>query len=421
MQHQNLTPQGDLLILLPGLGAVSSTLIAGVELARRGLGQPFGSMTQMGTLQVDGRSAPLREVLPLADLSQVHFAAWDITPEDAAAVARKAEVLQHRELEAAGEFLAQHKPMPGVHDPAVLQRIEATHTMAATHRQEQVQQLRRDIQAQLARTGASRAVMVFLTSTERRQRPSEVHQSLEAFEAALAQDHPAITPTQLYTYAAMMEHVPVANGTPNLALELPCFLELAARQGVPMAGKDLKTGQTMLKTALAPAFKARQLGVRGWFSTNILGNLDGEVLDDEAAFKSKEHTKETVLNGILEPEANPELYGDLYHKVRINYYPPRGDQKEGWDNIDIFGWLGYPMQIKIDFLCRDSILAAPIVLDLALFLDLAARQGQAGLQDWLSFYFKAPVVDFGQTPEHDLFRQRDSLERTLLGFAGYQR
>jgi myo-inositol-1-phosphate synthase len=419
MQNNHLTPKGDLLILLPGLGAVSSTLMAGVELARRGLGQPFGSMTQMGTLEVDGRSAPLREVLPLASLDQIHFAAWDITPEDAAQVAQNAEVLQHRELEAAREFLARHAPMPGAHDPAVLQRIEATHTIEATHSKEKVQQLRRDIQRQLKETGASRAVMVFLTSTERRQRPSEIHQSLQAFEAALEENHPAITPTQLYAYAAIMEHVPVANGTPNLGLELPCFLELAAREGVPMAGKDLKTGQTMLKTALAPAFKSRQLGVRGWFSTNILGNLDGEVLDDEAAFKSKEETKENVLSGILQPESNPELYGDLYHKVRINYYPPRGDQKEGWDNIDIFGWLGYSMQIKVDFLCRDSILAAPIVLDLALFLDLAARQGQAGLQEWLSFYFKAPVVDFDQVPEHDLFRQRDQLERTLLGFVGY--
>ncbi len=415
----NLT-QDKLLILLPGLGAVSSTLMAGVELIRRGLHKPFGSMSQLGTLEVDGRDARVKDVVPMPGLDQICFAAWDIVPENALEVAKRSDVLSYKDLSAVEEFLQQHKPMPGVHDPAVLQRIEATHTIEATHRQEQVAHLRQDIKRSMAEQGASRAVMVFLTSTERRQRPNEVHQSLANFEEGLAQNHPSITPTQLYMYAALMEGVPVANGTPNLALDLPCFLELAQREGLPTAGKDLKTGQTMLKTALAPAFKSRQLGVRGWFSTNILGNRDGEVLDDDAAFKSKEHTKETVLSGILNPEENAELYGDLYHKVRINYYPPRGDQKEGWDNIDIFGWLGYPMQIKVDFLCRDSILAAPIVLDLALFMDLAARQGKSGLQEWLSFYFKAPTVDFGQTPEHDLFRQRDNLEQTLLSIAGYE-
>jgi len=413
---------GKLLILTPGMGAVSTTLIAGTELIRRGHSRPYGSLTQMAHVRLGKRTErnfkPIRELVDLVPLDDLSFAAWDIIDEDAYSSARTCGVLQTEDLDKVEDFLRTVKPMPGAHDANVVRRLEASHQIPEGPRHQQADHLRRQIRDAMAEHGAARAVTVLITSTEVRQDPADIHQSAEAFEAALAADDRRITPTQLYAYASIMEGVPFANGTPNLAVDTPALQAVAKREGVPIAGKDLKTGQTMMKTALAPAFKARMLGIAGWFSTNILGNRDGEVLDDPDAFRSKEKTKSGVLDTILRPELYPELYESLYHKVRINYYPPRGDEKEGWDNIDIFGWLNYPMQIKIDFLCRDSILAAPICLDLALFLDLAHRAGWQGLQEWLSFYFKEPMVGPGLYPEHDLYAQLAKLKNTLRYIAG---
>jgi myo-inositol-1-phosphate synthase len=396
--------------------------MAGVELARRGKAIPIGSLTQLATVRIGKRQeskfVPIKELVPLAGLDDIAFAAWDIIEEDAYQVALRSGVLSAAHLTEVADFLKTIKPMPGVHDPESVRRLTATHTIQAKSKREQAEILRENIRTAMREAGATRAAMVMLTSTEVYRAPEPVHASLEAFEKGLDANDPAITPFQLYAYASLKEKVPFANGTPNATVGLPALEELALKEGVAIAGRDLKTGQTMVKTVLAPMIKARMLGLRGWFSTNILGNRDGEVLDDPAAFRSKEITKTGVLDTILQPDLYPQLYGDTYHKVRINYYPPRGDEKEGWDNIDITGWLGYPMQIKVDFLCRDSILAAPLVLDLALLLDLGQRAGQRGIQEWLSFYFKEPMVTKGHIPEHDLFIQQMKLKNTLRLLAG---
>jgi myo-inositol-1-phosphate synthase len=423
MPHLPIEPAGGpLLVLTPGLGAVATTFMAGVDLTRRGLACPVGSQTQLGVLPrqgaVDGESAPLRESLPLADLDSLAFEAWDIHGEDALSVARRSDVLSSEHLREVSSMLGAVRPMPGVHDPRYVQNLSPVAVSTEPSRRAQAEQLRHDICEAKLKHGAERAVMLFLASTERRHAPSAAHADVASFERALDHDDPAISPTQLYAYAALRERVPFANGTPNAAVDTPALRELALEMGVPTAGRDLKTGQTLVKTVLGPGLRARLLGVNGWFSTNILGNRDGEVLDDREAFASKEQTKRGVLDQIFPQDEHPELYGRVDHVVTINYYPPRGDHKEGWDNIDLFGWLGYPMQLKVNFLCRDSILAAPLVLDLALLLDLAQRAGEAGPQEWLSFYFKAPMTPAqGGTPVHDLFAQKQLLDATLCRLA----
>ena len=426
MSNVRTTPQpaeGRLGILLPGLGAVSTTLIAGVELARRGLGRTIGSVTQMGTIRLgkrsDKRSPLIRDFVPLAGLEDIVFGAWDPFPDNAYEAALKAGVLnKYEHIEPIADFLKSIVPMPAAFDQRYVKKLEGVQTKPGTSKREWAEALREDIRRFKEEKGCDRLVMVWCGSTEVFIKPGPVHQSLEAFEKALDENDDAIAPSMLYAYAALKEGVPYANGAPNLSVDFPAMLELAEQNEVPVAGKDFKTGQTLMKTVLAPAFKARMLGVDGWYSTNILGNRDGEVLDDPESFKTKEESKLGVLEYILQPDVYPELYGKIYHKVRINYYPPRGDAKEGWDNIDIRGWLDYPMQIKVDFLCRDSILAAPIVLDLALFLDLASRAGMSGIQEWLSFYLKSPMHAAEVYPEHDLFIQQMKLKNTLRWMMG---
>ena len=415
--------EGRLGVLLPGLGAVATTLIAGVELARRGIGRPIGSVTQMGTIRLgkrnEHRSPKISEFVPLADLDDLVFGAWDPIPEDAYKSALTAGVLnKYEHIEPIADFLKQIKPMPAAFDQRYVKKLQGSNVKPGNSKREWAEALREDIRRFKAENSCDRLVMVWCGSTEVYIKPGEVHQSLEAFERGLDENHDQIAPSMLYAYAALKEGVPYANGAPNLSVDFPAMLELAAENEVPVAGKDFKTGQTLMKTVLAPAFKARMLGVDGWYSTNILGNRDGEVLDDPESFKTKEESKLGVLEYILQPDLYPELYGNVYHKVRINYYPPRGDAKEGWDNIDIRGWLDYPMQIKVDFLCRDSILAAPIVLDLALFLDLARRAGMHGIQEWLSFYLKSPMHAEEVYPEHDLFIQQMKLKNTLRWMMG---
>ena len=413
---------GKLGVLLVGLGAVSTTFIAGVENVRRGSGLPVGSLTQMGTIRLgkrtEKRSPKIREFVPLADLKDLVFAAWDPIPDDAHTAARKAGVLEPPHLEPIADFLKGIEPLPAAFDRSYVKRLTGTHVKTAKTKRDLAEQLRVDIREFKKSSGADRLVMIWAASTEVFLTPGPAHQNLAAFEQAMEQNDPAIAPSMLYAYAALMEDVPFANGAPNLTVDIPVLERLAKERKVPIGGKDFKTGQTMLKTVLAPAFKARMLGLAGWYSTNILGNRDGEVLDDPESFKTKEESKLGVLEYILQPEQYPELYGNVFHKVRINYYPPRGDNKEGWDNIDIFGWMGYPMQIKVDFLCRDSILAAPIVLDLALFFDLAQRARLSGIQEWLSFYFKSPQTAPGLYPEHDLFIQQTKLKNTLRWLMG---
>jgi myo-inositol-1-phosphate synthase len=408
---------GKLLVLLPGMGAVATTFIAGVEAVRRGIASPIGSVTQMQTIRLGQRSEKrnplIRDFADLSPLDDIEFGAWDVFEEDAYDAAKRAAVLDRHLLEQLEGFLRTIKPMKAVFSKDYVRNLDGPNVKTEGTKYDKAQALREDIRNKMAETGSSRAVMVWCGSTEIYLQPNEVHASIETFEEGMRNDDPNIAPSQLYAYAAIMEGIPYANGAPNLSADSPALEQLAVSRGVPIAGKDFKTGQTLMKTILAPGFKARMLGIRGWFSTNILGNRDGEVLDDPESFKSKEVTKVGVLDTILQPELYPELYGDLYHKVRINYYPPRGDAKEGWDNIDIFGWLGYPMQIKVDFLCRDSILAAPIVLDLALFLDMAGRSGMSGIQEWLSFYFKGPHVKEGHVQEHDIFLQHIRLKNTL--------
>ncbi len=413
---------GKLGVLLPGLGAVATTFVAGVELVRRGLSVPVGSLTQMGTLRLgrrtDDRVPRISEFVPLAPLSNLVFGAWDIFPDDALTAARKAGVLSRDHLDAVADSLSNLRPMAAVFDPTYVKKLTGTHVKSGTSRMDLAEQLIADIRMFQRDNGLSRCVAVWCGSTEVYREPTEVHQSLAAFEKGLRDNSDAIAPSAVYAYACLRAGVPYANGAPNLSVDFPAMHELARREGLPIAGKDFKTGQTLMKTILAPGFKARLLGLQGWYSTNILGNRDGEVLDDPESFKSKEVSKLGSLEHILQPHLYPELYGAFSHVVRINYYPPRGDNKEGWDNIDIFGWLGYPMQIKVDFLCRDSILAAPIVLDLALFMDLAHRAGMSGVQEWLSFYFKSPMTAPGLYPEHDLFIQLMKLKNTLRWMRG---
>ncbi|AUX46603.1 inositol-3-phosphate synthase [Sorangium cellulosum] len=415
-------PEGKLAVLLPGLGAVSTTTIAGVMLARRGLAAPVGALTQLGTIRLgkrtDNRSPRIKDFVPLASLSDIEFGSWDIFPDNAYEAALEAKVLESAHLDAVREELAAVSPMKAVFYPDYVRRLHGPHVKSGRSKADMVEQLRDDIRSFVRSRGASRAVAVWCGSTEIFIAPTDVHQSVAAFEAGLLANHPAISNSQIYAWACIKEGVPFANGAPNLTVDFPAASELARAHEVPIAGKDFKTGQTLMKTVMAPAFKARMLGISGWFSTNILGNRDGVVLDDPDSFKTKEASKLSVLEQILQPELYKELYSKLYHKVRIEHYPPRGDAKEGWDNIDLFGWLGYPMQIKVNFLCRDSILAAPIVLDLALFMDLAARAGFSGTQEWLSFYFKSPMTAPELYPEHDLFIQSMKLKNTLRWMMG---
>jgi myo-inositol-1-phosphate synthase len=395
--------------------------MAGVESVRRGLAAPIGSLTQMATIRLGKRTehrAPLiKDFVPLAGLDDIVFGAWDPIPDDAYTAAKKAGVLEERDLEPVKDFLSRIKPMPAAFEQKYVTRLSGTNVKHGTKR-ELAEQLREDIRRFKSENGCDRVVLVWCGSTEIFITPGPQHQTIEAFEAALDANDEAIAPSMLYGYAAIMEGCAYANGAPNLAVDVPALVQLANDRGVAVSGKDFKTGQTWIKTVLAPGLKARMLGLAGWYSTNILGNRDGEVLDDPASFKTKEESKLSVLHTILQPELYPALYKDFSHVVRINYYPPRGDNKEGWDNIDIVGWMGYPMQIKVNFLCRDSILAAPLVLDLALFSDLAQRAGMKGIQEWLSFYYKSPMAAPGLTPEHDLFIQQTKLKNTLRYMMG---
>lgn len=415
---------GRLGILLVGLGAVSTTFAAGLEVIRRGLAKPIGSLTQMGTIRLgkrtEGRSPLIRDFVPLAQLDDIVVGAWDIFPENGFDAAMRAGVLEKDLLNQVSEQLASLKPMPAVFEQNFVKRLHGDNVKTGKTKMELAEQLMQDLAAFKAKNNCDRLVMVWAASTEIYLERSDVHSSLEAFEKGLYDSDPAIAPSMIYAYAALKSGVPFANGAPNLTVDIPAMTELADKMRVPICGKDFKTGQTLMKTILAPGLKSRMLGLHGWYSTNILGNRDGEVLDDPESFKTKEESKLSVLEQILQPEVYPDLYEGFSHVVRINYYPPRGDNKEGWDNIDIFGWLGYPMQIKIDFLCRDSILAAPLVLDLALFLDLAQRADFKGVQEWLSFYFKSPQTAPGLYPEHDLFIQLKKLKNTLRHMMGEQ-
>ena len=413
---------GKLGIMMPGMGAVATTFMAGVEAIRRGVSKPIGSLTQMGTVRLgkrtDNRSPLIKELVPLARLQDVAFGGWDLFPDDAYQAASKAGVLSKEHLAEFRDFLSNIRPMTAVFEQTFVKRLTGTHIKKGKSKMDLAEQVMDDINDFRKREKLDRAVMVWCASTEAYRQPAPVHATLATFEKGLAASDPEIAPSQIYAYAALKCGVPYANGAPNLTVDTPALLELAKKNSVPVAGKDFKTGQTFMKTSLAPAFKARLLGVNGWYSTNILGNRDGEVLDDPESFKSKEVSKLGALEHILQPHLYPDLYGKMYHSVHINYYPPRGDNKEGWDNIDIFGWMGYPMQIKVNFLCRDSILAAPVVLDLALFMDLAQRAGMHGIQEWLSFYWKSPMTAEGLYPEHDTFIQLMKLKNTLRHLRG---
>ena len=420
---REITPaKGRLGVLLPGMGAVATTFIAGVEAVRRGLASPVGSLTQMGTVRLgkrtEGRSPLVRELVPLASLEDLVFGGWDVFPDNAYEAARKAGVLGAEHLTALRPFLEGIRPWAAVFDPVYVKKLHGENVKKGRSKREFAGQVSADIEAFRKAHDLSRLVMVWCGSTEVYREPTEVHSSLARFEKGLDESHPDIAPSMIYAYCAIKAGIPYANGAPNLTVDVPAMIELARKTGAPIGGKDFKTGQTLMKTILAPGFKARLLGMNGWYSTNILGNRDGEVLDDPESFKTKEVSKLGVLEYILQPHLYPQLYGKIHHVVRINYYPPRGDNKEGWDNIDIFGWMGYPMQIKVDFLCRDSILAAPLVLDLALFSDLAGRAGMSGIQEWLSFYFKSPMTAPGLYPEHDLFIQLMKLKNTLRHLRG---
>jgi len=414
--------QGSLGVLLPGLGAVSTTLIAGVEAVKQGLAEPIGSLTQMGKIRLgkrtENRMELIKDFVPLADLESVKFGGWDIFEDNVYESACNAKVLDRPLIDNLRASLEKIRPMAAVFDPNYVALISGPNTKTGKNKKDLAEQLREDIRNFKKTQNCDRIVVVWCASTERYLDPAPCHQSLAAFEKGLEESDPAIAPSQMYAYAAIMERVPFANGSPNRSVEIPALQQLAREMRVPIAGSDFKTGQTLMKTVIAPGLKARLLGIAGWYSTNILGNRDGEVLADPGSFKTKEVSKLSVLEQILEPETYPTLYGNVHHQVSINYYPPRGDNKEGWDNIDITGWLGYPMQIKVNFLCRDSILAAPIALDLALFLDLASRSEMHGIQEWLSFYFKAPLVGPGLKAEHDLSVQQLKLHNTLRFLGG---
>jgi len=415
-------PDGKLGVLIPGIGAVTSTFIAGVEAVKAGIAQPIGSLTQTATIRLgkrtEGRTPRIKDFVPLADLNDLVIGGWDIFEDNAYEAARKAGVLDQSLLGQVEKPLAAIKPMKAVFDRDYVKRLDGPNVKQAATKMEKAEMLVEDIKGFQKKNSCARMIMIWCASTEVFHRPGAVHQTLASFEQGLQNNDPEIAPSQIYAYAALKSGVPFANGAPNLTADIPALLDLARDRQIPICGKDFKTGQTLMKTIVAPGLKARMLGLRGWFSTNILGNRDGEVLEDPGSFKTKEETKLSALEYILQPDLYPDLYKDLYHAVRINYYPPRGDAKEGWDNIDIFGWLGYPMQIKINFLCRDSILAAPIVLDLVLFLDLAQRTGMKGIQEWLSFYFKAPMTAPGLYPEHDIFIQLMKLKNTLRWMQG---
>ena len=413
---------GKLGVLLVGLGAVSTTTIAGVCAIRKGLALPIGSLTQMGTIRLgrrsEGRVPRIKDFVPLAELQDIVFGGWDIFEADCYAAARTAGVLDAAQLDAVRDELEAIRPMPAVFDQRYVRRLDGPNVKKGKNKRDLAEQVVADIRAFKERHGCDRLVMIWCGSTEVYMKQTDVHATTASFEKGLEASDDAIPSSMVYAYAAIREGIPFANAAPNLTADIPALLQLAAKTKSPLAGNDMKTGQTLIKTIIAPGLKARLLGVRGWYSTNILGNRDGEVLDDPESFKTKEESKKSVLDYILQPQLYPELYEKLHHVVRINYYPPRGDNKEGWDNIDLVGWLGYPMQLKINFLCRDSILAAPIVLDVALFLDLAKRAGMHGIQEWLSFYFKSPVHAPGLYPEHDLFIQLMKLKNTLRYLKG---
>jgi len=415
--------KGKLGVMVVGMGAVATTMIAGVEAIRRGLAKPIGSLTQMGTIRLgkrtDNTSPLIKDFVPLADLNDIVFTGWDIFEDNVYESAAHAAVLKPEILKKLKPFLETIKPMPAVFDNYYVKRLHGTHVKKGKNKLELAEQVREDIRA--FKKKVNRVVMIWCGSTEIFMEPTAVHQSIAAFEKGLEKSDIGIAPSQIYAYAALKEGVPFANGAPNLTVDVPAMIALSKKNAAPICGKDFKTGQTFMKTVLAPAFKARMLGVSGWFSTNILGNRDGEVLDEPQSFKTKEESKLGSLEYIFQPDIYPDLYSDIYHKIRINYYPPRGDEKEAWDNIDIFGWLGYPMQMKVNFLCRDSILAAPIALDLVLFLDLARRTPELrsiGIQEWLSFYLKSPQSAPGLYPEHDLFIQSMKLKNTLRHIMG---
>jgi myo-inositol-1-phosphate synthase len=417
--------KGKLGIMMPGMGAVATTFVAGVEAIRKGFAPPIGSLTQMGTIRLgkrtDGRAPAIKDFVPLARLEDLVFTGWDIFEDNMYDAAINAGVLEKTLLDQVKPVLSKITPRKAVFNKEYVKKLDGPNVKKGRNKMELAEQVRDDIRQFKKSSGAERLVMMWCGSTETFLEPGAVHQSLKSFEQGLQKNHDQISPSMIYAYAALKEGIPFANGAPNLTVDLPVMHELSRNNEAPICGKDFKTGQTLIKTIIAPGLKARMLGLAGWFSTNILGNRDGEVLEDPGSFKTKEESKLSVLEYILQPEVYPELYRNFTHKVRINYYPPRGDNKEGWDNIDIFGWLGYPMQIKIDFLCRDSILAAPIVLDLVLFMDLAQRTNALsgiGIQEWLSFYFKSPMTAPGLYPEHDLFIQLMKLKNTLRHLKG---
>jgi myo-inositol-1-phosphate synthase len=414
--------EGKLGVLIPGMGAVTTTFIAGLEAIKRGMGKPIGSLTQLGTVRLgkrtEGRSPAIRDFVPLAKVEDLEIATWDIFEDNAYEAAVKAGVLEMPLLQSLKEPLEAIEPMQAVFDQKFVKRLNGPNIKAGGSKMDYAEAVMEDIRQFQQRTKVSRMTMIWCGSTEVYHEAAEVHSSLERFERGLRENDPEISPSQIYAYAALKSGVPYANGAPHMTTDMPALLELARERSLPLAGKDYKSGQTFMKTLIAPGLKSRLLGVSGWFSTNILGNRDGEVLDDPGSFRSKEVSKSSALEYILQKQLYPDLYADVYHKVRIEYYPPRGDAKEGWDNIDIFGWLGYPMQIKVNFLCRDSILAAPLVLDIVLFMDLAQRAGMRGIQEWLSFYFKAPMHAPEIYPEHDVFIQLMKLKNTLRWMRG---
>ena len=414
--------KGKLGILMPGLGAVATTLIAGVEAVKKGTAQPIGSLTQLGNIRIgkrtDNKNPRIKDFVPLANLNDIVFGGWDIYADNVYESAMNAKVLEAHQLFALKAELEQIKPMAAVFDHSYVKNIDGPNVKKAATKYDLALSLINDMETFKTVNNCDRLVVVWCASTEKYIEPTAIHNSLDLFEIALKNNDELISPSMIYAYAALKTGVPFVNGAPNLTVDIPALIQLSKETNTPIAGKDFKTGQTLMKTIVAPGLQARALGVKGWFSTNILGNRDGKVLDDPENFKTKEVSKLSVLEDILKPDEHPELYGDLYHKVRINYYPPHGDNKESWDNIDIVGWMGYQMQIKINFLCRDSILAAPIVLDLALFIDLAKRANMSGIQEWLSFYLKSPQTAEGLHPEHDIFKQLIKLQNTLRHMMG---
>ncbi|MDR3339737.1 MAG: inositol-3-phosphate synthase [Candidatus Symbiothrix sp.] len=415
--------KGKLGVLVIGVGgAVATTFIAGTMISRKGAGVPVGSISQLATIRLgkreENRFPKIKDVVPLADLNDIVFGGWDIFEDDAYAAARHAEVLTVEDLDKVKDELQVIKPMKAVFDQDFVKRLHGTWVKEAPTKWDLKEAVRKDIRDFKVNNRLDRVVCIWCGSTEVFTKISDVHKTLPALQQALQENNPEIAPSMIYAYAALEEGVPYINGAPNLTVDMPAIWDFAAQQQVPICGKDFKTGQTMMKTVISPMLKTRMLGLSGWFSTNILGNRDGEVLDDPGSFKTKEESKLSVIDNILQPDLYPQLYGNIFHKVRINYYPPRKDNKEGWDNIDIFGWLGYPMQLKLDFLCRDSILAAPLCLDLVLFTDLSKRAGFSGIQSWLSFYFKSPMHDDEHIAEHDLFIQYIKLKNTLRQIIG---